>query len=161
MDLLFVFFLGLAPSNEEAEKLARVYQKENVDVYQKELDIRTKIGLTPDQRKLESVIKKGNHLISQLSKRSSEGILTGSSFPFNAEKISQQFYREAQEVMSHLPVQGQEKLNEMNMALKRAVQSANRVPRNSSQTTMWKVQEELVRYVIAYEKLIHILSSVR
>lgn len=157
----FRVFLGLAPSGEEAGMLASLYKKQNIRVYQKKLDISHKVGLAPHQQKLGSAIKIGNHIISELSKQSSAGILKSSFNPLNRE-LSQsykRFYRESQAVLPHLSVLGREKLVEMQDALNQAVQSVSLIQKNMpSQSSLWEVQEKLVRYVTAYENLVSILS---
>lgn len=152
-------FLGVGMNRDDALKLSAIYQKQDVDVYLKEIKIQGHVQKEQSD-KLSTIISTGHKLVQELGEASVRDIKSDSSqapaFTFQPSMINQyqQFVTKSQTMEASLPEPAKESLAEMIRALDQAVQSGQEAQKNPSQALLWQIQEGLVRYVTAYEQLV-------
>jgi stage II sporulation protein B len=162
----FRIFLGLSPTRDEALKLSAIYEKQQVEVYLKEMRLGGKIRMDGDMiRKLRGVLEGGHRLFGKLGAASVREIRDGGTAPstsgFDPGWMEQyrQLVTEYQGLAADLPAAAKEPMAEMIRALDQAVQSGDEARRHPSQALLWQMQEGLVRYVLAYERLHHVMGA--
>jgi stage II sporulation protein B len=153
-------FMGVAPNRDDALKLSAIYQKQDVSVYLKDINVQGKIKKNDAAVALSSALEKGNRLFQQLSAvtiRDIQGDPNAQTpaFSFNSDWISlyRQFVLECQSMQKGLPEPARESLDRMCQALDQSMQSAEEAKKNPNQALLWQVQEGLVRYMVNYEQL--------
>jgi stage II sporulation protein B len=159
-------FLGLSLTRDEALKLSSIYQNQQVDVYLKDMRLGGKVRAEGEAiRKLRAVLERGHRLFGKLSEASVREIRENGATPspssFDPGWMDQhrQFVIEYQGIAAGLPSAAREPMTEMIRALDQAVQSGNEARRHPSQALLWEMQEGLVRYVLAYERLHQVLGA--
>lgn len=158
-------FMGVAPNRDDALKLSAIYQKQDVPVYLKEMNVQGNMEKSDTAETLSKALNKGNRLFQQLNAvtirdiRADPGAQTP-AIAFNSDWIDQyrQFVLECQTVQKGLPQPARESLGKMFQALDQAMQSAEQAEKNPNQALLWQVQEGLVRYMVNYEQLIKDLN---
>ncbi|MEW9034015.1 MAG: hypothetical protein AB2404_15065, partial [Planifilum fimeticola] len=160
-------FLGVAKNRDDALKLSVTYQKENVDVYLKDLKVKgdrvrlSKGTLQAVEQDLPRFVEDG-HRIFQTLAASTTAFLGGSSSSFSDPKQLEEVHRRMMDagarLEKQLPSGARPHLQDLMMAADQAVQSAREASRNPNAALVWQTQEGLVRYALAYEALI---SSLR
>jgi stage II sporulation protein B len=155
-------FLGVGSNRDDALKLSSIYQRQEINVYLKELGIE---GNAPplsqtDRKKLSAMIQTGNQLVQALGLLSVRDIHTDArqgANPFAFQPQFTQSYRQwvtdCQTMEASLPVGARAPLIDMTRALDQAIQSGQEAQKHPSQALLWQIQEGLVRYVVAYERL--------
>ncbi|SFJ41951.1 hypothetical protein [Thermoflavimicrobium dichotomicum] len=163
-------FLGVGFSNDEALKLSTMYGKKEVDVYLKEWKVGGEVFSEPQAKKwiqteLVSALKAGNQLVKQLGNISVQKmkphLKQEDVFALNTETFAeyQKWVTQVQLLESKVPPAAKEALSEMIRGLDQAIQSGGAAEKNLSQALLWQIQEGLVRYIIGYDRLIHVLKS--
>lgn len=161
-------YLGVAKSRDEALKLSVTYQKEDVDVYLKDLKVKgdrvrlSKETIQAAGQDLSRFVEDGHRIFQTLagSTTSFLGSSSSSSFPdpSNLEKVHRRMMDAGTRLEKQLPSGAQPHLQDLMMAVDQAVQSAKEASRNPSAALVWQTQEGLVRYALAYEELISSLK---
>lgn len=159
-------YLGLAPNRDLALKLSAIYQEQDVSVYLKDFHLKGEVALAPEvNRSLQDTLEQGNNLVQQLSSLSAGAIQgtkeqgTSLNVPGNLSAEFQNFVVQMQSVKEKLPSDSKEPVDRMIQAMDQAVQSGNAAQKSPSQALLWQMQEGLIRYSVAYERLIQSLKE--
>jgi stage II sporulation protein B len=156
-------FLGIGLNRDDALKLSSIYQRQDIHVYLKELGIAGNASTLSqtDRKKLSAMIQTGNQLVQALGLLSVRDIHTNTrqvSNPFAFQPNFTQSYRQwvtdCQTIEASLPVGARAPLTDMTRALDQAIQSGQEAQKHPSQALLWQIQAGLVRYVVAYERLV-------
>lgn len=159
-------YLGLAPNRDLALKLSSIYQEQDVSVYLKDFHLKGEVSLDPEVHSaLQETLKQGNSLVQTLSSLSA-GAIQGKTqegttlhVPANLSEQFQNFVVQMQSVKAKLPSDSREPADRMIQSMDQAVQSGNAAQKSPSQALLWQMQEGLIRYTVAYEKLIQSLRE--
>jgi hypothetical protein len=159
-------FLGIAQNRDDALKLSAIYQKRNVPVYLKEVQVQGEMNAREaNAAQLAETLQKGNRLFQLLSELSAQGIHAdpqekGRAIGFQKGWMEdyRQFVIACQMLEKGMPDPQKKALDQMVQALDLAVQSGMEAGKFPSQALLWQIQEGLVRYVLAYELLIKYLK---
>jgi stage II sporulation protein B len=156
-------FLGIGLNRDDALKLSSIYQRQDIHVYLKELGIAGNASTLSqtDRKKLSAMIQTGNQLVQALGSLSVRDIHTNTgqvsnSFAFqpNFTQSYRQWVTDCQTIEASLPVGARAPLTDMTRALDQAIQSGQEAQKHPSQALLWQIQAGLVRYVVAYERLV-------
>ncbi|SEN34272.1 SPOR domain-containing protein [Lihuaxuella thermophila] len=161
-------FLGMGINRDDALKLSSIYQKQDVHVYLKDLNIRGNAGALKAKQadQLPAVIQTGHRIFERLGKISVKNIhadpeAVPTSFEMDSDILEQhrKFVTACQAIEASLPQKAGESLAEMTRAIDQAVQSGQEATKNPNQALLWQIQEGLVRYASSYEQLVHTLAN--
>jgi stage II sporulation protein B len=154
-------FLGMGWTRDEALKLSAIYQKKDVEVYLKELQM---TGTLPEKWKqreqLARLLVRGNHLIQQLGNAAIVNIQGNPQTETPAFAFQSAWKKEYEQMLSDfhamekgLPPALRSSLNQCLSALDLAIQSGETADKHPNQALLWQIQEGLVRYALAYERV--------
>jgi stage II sporulation protein B len=156
-------FLGIGLNRDDALKLSSIYQKQDIHVYLKELGIEGSAATLSqtDRKKLSTMIQTGNQLVQALGLLSVRDIHTNTrqganpfAFQPNFTQSYRQWVTDGQALEASLPAGARAPLTDMTRALDQAIQSGQEAQKHPSQALLWQIQAGLVRYVVAYERLV-------
>jgi stage II sporulation protein B len=160
-------FLGMGMNRDDALKLSAIYQKQDIHVYLKDLNIRGNTSALKGEQaaELPAIIQTGHQIFQRLGKISAKNIhadpaAVPASFEIDSDILDQhrKFVTECQAIEASLPRKAGESLAEMTRAIDQAVQSGQEAKRNPNQALLWQIQEGLVRYASSYEQLVQTLK---
>ncbi|MFC7440832.1 hypothetical protein [Laceyella putida] len=155
-------FLGLGLTRDDALKLSAIYQKKEVEVYLKEWRM---VGQMPKgmkkKEKLAQLLEGGNRLIQQLGNASianiqSNPVKEAPAFAFQTtwKKEYRQILTDFHALEKELPPKLKTSLSQCIAALDLAIQSGETANKHPNQVLLWQIQEGLVRYALAYERVV-------
>lgn len=161
-------FLGMGINRDDALKLTAIYQKQDIHVYLKDLNIQGNTSALKGEQaaELPAIIQTGHQIFQRLGKISVKNIhadpaVVPTSFEIDSEILEQhrKFVTACQAIEASLPRKAGESLAEMTRAIDQAVQSGQEAKKNPNQALLWQMQEGLVRYASSYEQLVQTLQK--
>ncbi|MBO2533888.1 hypothetical protein SAMN04488025_10880 [Planifilum fulgidum] len=161
-------FLGVAKNRDDALKLSVIYQKENVDVYLKDLKVKgdgvrlSEEAMQAAGEDLSRFVEDGHRIFQTLAESTASFLGSSSPAGFPDPKGLEEVHRRMMDagtrLEKQLPSGARPHLQDLMMAADQAVQSAREASRNPSAALAWQAQEGLVRYALAYEALVSSLK---
>ncbi|MCS1351437.1 hypothetical protein [Mechercharimyces sp. CAU 1602] len=156
-------YLGVSVKRDDALKLSAYYQKDEVDVYLKDLSLKGSATKELTQ-KVEPVLLTGIELFTMLEEVTVAGM--GGREEAVASKLAeeklqkgyQSLIQQQEDTLKALNEEQTEYMKTMTQALDQAVQSAFVLKKSPSEAILWQMQEGLLRYAIAYNQFV---SSVK
>ncbi len=155
-------YLGVAQNKEGAQRLSDQYKQEGIGVYLKDFSVGTgSISVVGQkdakQESLSQFVQAGHQIFAMMSEQTSGKSITEGTFSPDWNQLTQlhrQFVSSAGEVNETIPKESRPYILQMMQAIDQVVQSSDQGRRNWNDGILWQIQEGLIRYALAYEKLV-------
>lgn len=159
-------YLGMGINRDDGLKLNQIVRSHDIEASLQDLQIEAK-GLTEKKkeisRSLIPAIQAGHELFQELAK------LTADSMPTDGSQLSsfaqgKEYSKRQQDVIAKIETakkdqskESQEVLTEMTRSIDLMIQSTMEAQKTPNPALLWQIQEGLLRYAFAYEKLVQTL----